>query len=94
MEKIEKNFNKIVLTILVILMLAQCSNCRRTSAIEKQMKLEKSTLDSLPTKSDVKKMVEIEGLKAEKRMIQSTDRKIMDVNRQSQIDAELKNLGE
>jgi hypothetical protein len=36
--------------------------------------------------------VEIEGLKAEKRMIQSTDRKIMDVNRQSQIDLEIKKL--
>ena len=31
-------------------------------------------------------------LKAEKRMIQSTDRKILDVNRQTQIDNEINKL--
>ena len=46
--------------------------------------------DSLPSNKDL----EIEGLKAEKRMIQATDRKMLDVQRQSQIDAELKRLGE
>jgi hypothetical protein len=37
--------------------------------------------------------MQIEGLKAEKRMIQSTDRKILDVNRMSEIDKELKQYG-
>ena len=37
-------------------------------------------------------MITIEGLKVEKRMIQSTDRKILDVNRQSEIDKEIENL--
>ena len=37
-------------------------------------------------------MLTIEGLKAEKRMIQSTDRKILDVNRQSEIDKEIQVL--
>ncbi len=36
--------------------------------------------------------IKIEGLKSEKRMIQSTDRKILDVNRQSEIDKELEIL--
>jgi hypothetical protein len=36
--------------------------------------------------------IKIEGLKSEKRMIQSTDRKILDVNRQSEIDKEISNL--
>ena len=31
----------------------------------------------------------IEGLKSEKRMIQSTDRRILDVNRQTEIDNEI-----
>ena len=44
------------------------------------------------TKAELKRSIEIEGLKAEKRMIQSTDRRIMDVNRQSEIDAEIKKL--
>jgi hypothetical protein len=37
-------------------------------------------------------MLKIEGLKTEKRMIQSTDRKILDVNRQSEIDKEIQEL--
>jgi hypothetical protein len=36
--------------------------------------------------------LQIEGLKSEKRMIQSTDRKILDVNRQTQIDNEISSL--
>jgi hypothetical protein len=34
----------------------------------------------------------IEGLKSEKRMIQATDRKILDVTRQTQIDNEITKL--
>jgi len=48
----------------------------------------KNLKDTAVTKTDLR----IEGLKSEKRMIQSTDRKLLDVNRQSQIDAELKKL--
>ena len=44
------------------------------------------------SKDEFKKLISIEGLKAEKRMIQSTDRKILDVNRQSEIDKEIENL--
>jgi hypothetical protein len=44
------------------------------------------------TKEDMMKELKKEGLKAEKRMIQSTDRKMLDVTRQTQIDEELKNL--
>ena len=36
--------------------------------------------------------LKIEGLKSEKRMIQSTDRKILDVTRQSEIDKEIQKL--
>jgi len=32
------------------------------------------------------------GLESEKRMIQATDRKLLDVQRQTQIDVEIKNL--
>ena len=38
------------------------------------------------------KDLKIEGLKAEKRMIQATDRKMLDVQRQTAIDEELKKL--
>jgi hypothetical protein len=54
-------------------------------------------LDSLKTevfvlKKELQKELKVEGLKAEKRMIQSTDRKILDVNRQAEIDKELQQL--
>ena len=39
-----------------------------------------------------KKDLQIEGLKAEKRMIQSTDRKMFDVSRQTEIDKEIEKL--
>ena len=44
------------------------------------------------SKEDIEKIIKIEGLKVEKRMIQSTDRKILDVNRQSEIDKEIQDL--
>jgi hypothetical protein len=62
-----------------------CGVDREVTKIKKQL----TTLDSLATKKDL----EIEGLKAEKRMIQATDRKMLDVQRQSDIDTELKKLG-
>ena len=62
-----------------------CGVDREVVKIKKQL----TTLDSLATKKDL----EIEGLKAEKRMIQATDRKMLDVQRQSEIDVELKKLG-
>ena len=41
---------------------------------------------------DIKKEIKLEGLRVEKRMIQSTDRKILDVNRQKEIDKEISKL--
>jgi hypothetical protein len=53
--------------------------------------------DSLKTeikvlKQELQKEIKVEGLKVEKRMIQSTDRKILDVNRQAEIDKEIQQL--
>jgi hypothetical protein len=86
------HFNKIVLGLLLILFVQQCGNSSRISKIEKQERITNSQLDSLCTTKELNKFLEIEGLKAEKRMIQSTDRKILDVNRQTEIDAEIKKL--
>lgn len=51
-----------------------------------------SIKDSTYTKTEMNKELKIMGLEAEKRMIQATDRKLMDVQRQSQIEEEIKNL--
>jgi hypothetical protein len=61
-----------------------CSVNSEVTKVKKQI----TVLDSLATKKDL----EIEGLKSEKRMIQATDRKMMDVQRQSEIDKQIETL--
>ena len=74
--------NLIIIILLLILVLRGCGNDSKR-IIELSEKV-----DSLATKKDL----QIEGLKSEKRMIQSTDRKMMDVNRQTVIDQEIEKL--
>ena len=50
-------------------------------------------LDSVRTEiKNLKTEIKIEGLKSEKRMIQATDRKMLDVQRQTEIDKEIEKL--
>lgn len=74
--------NLIITILLIILVLRGCGNDSKR-IIELSEKV-----DSLATKKDL----QVEGLKTEKRMIQSTDRKMMDVNRQTAIDQEIEKL--
>lgn len=83
---IEKNFTAIVLAIMLLTFLKGCSNSRELTKIKNEIKEIK---DSTYTKRELNVVLQIEGLKSEKRMIQATDRKILDVNRQNQIDAEI-----
>ena len=92
MEFIEKHFIKIALILLLINFLQQCNNSHKLSSLEKQAKATNARLDSISTRAELEKAIQIEGLKSEMRMIQSTDRKILDVNRQSEISLELKKL--
>jgi len=48
--------------------------------------------DSTYTKQELKKELKISGLEAEKRMIQATDRKLLDVRRQTEIEEEINKL--
>lgn len=48
------------------------------------------SVDSLSV--NFRKEIKVEGLKSEKRAIQASDRKIMDVNRQTEIDQEISKL--
>jgi ABC-type enterochelin transport system substrate-binding protein len=92
LQFIDKNFSRISIVLLILLLLRTCGN--DSKSINKRLDTlsaeVKSLKDTVVTKTDL----EVEGLKAEKRMIQSTDRKLLDVNRQSQIDVELKKLNE
>jgi hypothetical protein len=51
-----------------------------------------SIKDSTYTKTELNKELKIMGLETEKRMIQATDRKLLDVQRQTQIEEEIKSL--
>ncbi len=92
MNFIKTHFDKFILAFMLIVILQQCNNSSRISKIEKQEKLTNSKLDSICTTTELSKYLELEGLKAEKRMIQSIDRKLLDVNRQSEIDLAIKKL--
>ena len=83
-----------LIVVFVLLIVSTCTNSMGKKQSEKRMlnqveKVQKS-VDSL--NQVLQKQIKIEGLKAEKRMIQSTDRKILDVNRQAEIDKELQQL--
>ena len=79
---------KMVLVLLVLTYLKSCSVGSEVEKIKKEFKAQKEVVDALPNRSDLS----IEGLKSEKRMIQATNRKMLDVQRENEIDIELKKL--
>lgn len=82
---IQENFTMIVLVISLLTFFKGCSDTREIAKVRKEM-------TDLETKVSTK--MKIEGLRSEKRMIQATDRKMLDVQRQTQIDEEIKKLEE
>lgn len=89
-EFITQHYQKLILSLLVVILVNTCGNPNKQ--LTKKVETLSNQIDSLEMVSVTKKDLIIEGLKVEKRMIQSTDRKILDVYRQSEIDKELKNL--
>ena len=75
--------NRVVFLLVLVIFMKTCSTNGKVDKVTQRE-------DSLEVKltNDIK----IEGLKSEKRMIQSTDRKILDVQRQTEIDKELNKL--
>jgi len=94
MKKIEefivKHYQKLVLLLLVVILFNTCGNPNKQ--LTKKVEVLSDNIDSLEVVTVTKKDLTIEGLKVEKRLIQSTDRRILDVNRQSEIDKELETL--
>lgn len=86
---IQNNFTVIVLVIALLSFFKGCGDSRELTKIKKEIKEIK---DSTYTKSELYKELKISGLEAEKRMIQATDRKILDVRRQTEIEEEIKKL--
>ena len=86
---IKDNFTIIVLVIALLSFFKSCGDSKELSKIKKDIQ---SIKDSTYTKDELNKELKISGLEAEKRMIQATDRKLLDVRRQSEIEVEIKKL--
>lgn len=91
-EFIDKYYRKVFFFLLVVIFVNTCGNPNKS--VNKRLDTLSQKIDSLENVMATKKALQIEGLKAEKRMIQSTDRKMLDVQRQTAIDTEIKKLEE
>lgn len=95
MKKVLNFLEKYGLILIFVLILVQtCVSSSNKRISEKKVLNE---LDSIKVelnnlKTSLQKEIKLEGLKSEKRMIQSTDRKILDVTRQTEIDKEIQQL--
>jgi hypothetical protein len=87
---IDKHYRKIFFFLLILIFFNTCGNPNKQ--LTKKVEQLSNKIDSLEAITVTHKDLKIEGLRAEKRMIQSTDRKLLDVTRQSQIDRELSSL--
>jgi PBP1b-binding outer membrane lipoprotein LpoB len=94
---IEKHYQKLAFIFILAIFFNTCSNPNKV--VNKRIDRLSNKIDSLSGEIIILKNgsinakdLQIEGLKTEKRMIQSTDRKILDVTRQAEIDRELKKL--
>jgi hypothetical protein len=86
---IQNNFTVIVLVIALLGFFKGCGDSRDLSKIKKEIQAIK---DSTYTKDQLQRQLRISGLESEKRMIQATDRKLLDVRRQTEIEDEIKRL--
>jgi hypothetical protein len=84
------HFHSIALFFLIFNFFSSCD--REVNRLSKRISKLEDKVDSLSSVIVTSKDLKIEGLRTEKRMIQSTDRKILDVNRQSDIDKEIESL--
>jgi len=86
---IQNNFTVIVIVIALLGFFKSCGDSRDLSKIKKEIQAIK---DSTYTKDQLQRQLRISGLESEKRMIQATDRKLLDVRRQTEIEDEIKKL--
>jgi hypothetical protein len=84
----QKHGTKIILILLVLVYFKSCGTDSELTKVKKEIQKSSDILKTLTTE----KQLRIEGLKSEKRMIQATDRKMLDVQRQTQIEEEIEEL--
>jgi hypothetical protein len=86
---IENNFVIIVFVIIVLSFFKGCSDSRQISEMKNELEILKN---NTYTKEELSIELQILGLESEKRMIQATDRKLLDIRRQTEIEEEIKKL--
>jgi len=89
-ELIDKHYRKVFLVLLVLIFFNTCGNPNRVT--NKRVETLSTKIDSLQSTTVTKSDLRIEGLKSEKRMIQATDRRMLDVQRQTAIEKEINEL--
>ena len=82
LETLKKYQQQILLVLFVLLFFRSCGTGSELTKLRKEFEAQRTLLNELTTRTDV----QIEGLKVEKRMIQATDRKLLDVRRQTEIE--------
>lgn len=99
MQKLFDFVNKYGYMILLLLLLISfqhgCAVDRKFKKINKQLHVMRVENDSLINQlgDDMVRLIHIEGLETELRLIEATDRKLMDVERQYKIREEIKKAG-
>lgn len=88
LELLKRNQQQILLFLFVLLLFRSCNTSSELRKLRKEYQTQREILNNLPTKKDL----QIEGLKGEMRMIQATDRTMMDLDRQNQIEKEIQKL--
>lgn len=89
---VEKHFQKIALFLLIVILFNTCGN--PVKPLNKRVDTLTTKIDSLSSISVNKKDLQIEGLKSEKRMIQSVSRTLIDRERERSIDREIDSLSQ
>ena len=77
---------------LIVLQTCVSSNNKRLAEKKNMSQLDSIKIELKTLKESIKKEIKIEGLKVELRMIESTDRRMMDKERQTLIRKELEQL--
>lgn len=86
---IQNNFITIVFVLMILNFFKGCGDSKELTKIKNEIKLIK---ENTYTKDELQRELTISGLEAEKRMIQATDRRLLDVRRQTEIEEEIKKL--
>ena len=89
-EFMDKHYRKVFFFLLVVIFVNTCGNPNKS--VNKRLDALTQQVDSLKNITVTGEELKIEGLKSEKRMIQATDRKMLDVQRQSEIEKTIDSL--